>query len=104
MNKNMVANQPMTYGTRRLLPGDEFRVSRRDADLLSRLGRARLADDPKIDPLDHDGNGKKGGSKPATNSEDLTVLRNQYFDKFGKRPFYGWDAKAIAEKLAEAKD
>lgn len=103
MNKNMVANQPMTYGTRRLLPGDEFQATRRDADLLGRLGRAKLAE-AKADPLGHDGNGKKVGSKAVTQSEELTALRTEYFEKFGKRPFHGWDVKAITEKLAEAKD
>lgn len=101
MNKNMVANQPMTYGTRRLLPGDEFQASRRDADLLQRLGRAKIA---TSDPLDHDGDGKKGGSKQAPKSDELSVLRTQYHDKFGKRAFHGWDAKTLTEKLAEVKD
>lgn len=101
MNKNMVANQPMTYGTRRLLPGDEFQASRRDADLLERLGRAKVA---ALDPLDHDGNGKKGGSKLAPLDDEITALRTQYQNKFGKRAYHGWDAKTLTEKLAEAKD
>lgn len=100
MNKSMIANQPMTYGTRRLLPGDEFVASRRDADLLARIGRAKLAE-VKADPLDHDGNGKKGGSLKPEASEELTALRTQYHDKFGKRPFHGWDAKTLTSKLAE---
>ncbi len=97
MNKNMIANQPLTYGTRRLLPGDTFVASRRDADLLQRLGRAKIA---TPDLPDNDGD----GSKQAAKSDELTVLRTQYHDKFGKRAFHGWDVKTLTEKLAEAKD
>jgi hypothetical protein len=35
---------------------------------------------------------------PPMDKEALTVL---YKDKFGKRPFAGWDAKKLTEKLAE---
>ena len=41
MNKQLIANRPMTYATRRLKADDEFTASRRDAGLLVRLGRAR---------------------------------------------------------------
>jgi hypothetical protein len=98
MNKNMIANQPLTYGTRRLLPGDGFEASRRDANLLQRLGRATEA---PADPLDHD---KNGGSKAPKPSEKLDVLRTQYHDKFGKRAFHGWDAKTLTAKIAEARE
>lgn len=101
MNKNMIASQPMTYGTRRLLPGDGFEAPRRDADLLQRLGRAAEA---SADPLDHDKNGKKGGFKASNHREALEELRTRYQNKFGKRAFHGWDAKALTEKLAESKE
>jgi hypothetical protein len=101
MNKQMIASQSMTYATRRLQAGDGFEASRRDAELLKRLGRATEA---PADPLDHDRDGKKGGSTPAKKSDELTALRALYQDRFGKRAFHGWDAKALTEKLAEAKD
>lgn len=47
------------------------------------------------DPLDHDGNGKRGGSLP----DDRTPLRAAYFEKFGKKPYMGWDAATLREKL-----
>lgn len=57
----------------------------------------------KPDPLDHDGDGKKGGSKPA--KDEIAALRTEYQELFGKRPFNGWDAaelqKRIDEKLGE---
>lgn len=101
MKKAMIANWPMTYGTRRLVAGDRFEVPRRDADLLVRIGRARYAEGEK-DPLDHDGNGKKGGSKAPKKTEDLTDLRKEYRDVVGKKPFAGWDAAILKAKIAEA--
>lgn len=57
----------------------------------------------KVDPLDHDQNGRKGGAmKPADVDGDLARLRQDYEAKFGKRPFMGWDAAALRAKLAEA--
>lgn len=48
---------------------------------------------------DHDGNGEVGGSlRPE--GDDLPGLRAQYQTKFGKRPFMGWSADQLREKLA----
>ena len=52
------------------------------------------------DPLNHDGDGKKGGSPKPPEADDLSALRAEYQDKFGKRPFMGWDAVTLREKLA----
>lgn len=55
------------------------------------------------DPLDHDGNGKKGGSKaPDGDKDELAALRAEYAEKLGKKPFNGWDAAKLREKIAEA--
>jgi len=41
-------------------------------------------------PLDHDGDGRKGGSsKPTDDAATLTELRAEYTAKAGKRPFMG---------------
>lgn len=40
--KMMEAAKPFTYGTRRLLAGDVFPVSARDARVLEAIGRARF--------------------------------------------------------------
>lgn len=57
-------------------------------------------------PLDHDEDGKPGGSKAAEGDKDaLAKLRTDYQEVVGKRPFPGWDAdelqRRIDEKLAE---
>lgn len=36
-------------------------------------------------------------------SNDLTALRAEYEAKLGKRPFMGWDAESLREKIAAAK-
>jgi len=57
----------------------------------------------KRDPLDHDGDGKKGGApKPTDDAGDLATLRADYEAKIGRKPFMGWDAKTLREKIAAA--
>lgn len=53
----------------------------------------------KTDPLDHDGDGKKGGSKPAEDSDELANLRGEYQELFDKRPYHGWSAAELQEKI-----
>ena len=64
MRVPMIATKSMRYATRQLVADDEFEATDRgQARLLTALGRARQVEDkPTSDPLDHDGNGKKGGS------------------------------------------
>jgi hypothetical protein len=55
----------------------------------------------ELPQLDHDQNGKPGGSlKPE--GDDLASLRVTYKAKFGKKPFAGWDADALREKIGAA--
>lgn len=72
----------------------------RFARVLDRLGYERT-DLVASDPLDHDGDGRKGEAKtPAP--DDIASLREAYEAKIGKRPFMGWDAKTLKTKIAEA--
>lgn len=69
MRVNMIATKDMTYGTRRLKADDEFEATRPNARLLEALGRARLVEDtPKPHALDHDRDGRKGGSEKGPNA------------------------------------
>jgi hypothetical protein len=88
-----------SYMTRALTASDP-----RFARVLGKLGYER-ADVVAADPLDHDLDGRKGGSRKPEASDDLTSLHARYQDKFGKRPFHGWDVETLTGKLAEeAKD
>lgn len=68
----------------------------------------KLATNPMFDaeghagPFDHDGDGKAGGSaKPAG---DVAALRAEYQTLVGKRPFPGWGADVLREKIAAASE
>lgn len=52
--------------------------------------------------LDHDGDGKPGGSVAPEQTEDLPSLRAEYQRVIGKRPFAGWDAETLKQKIAAA--
>jgi len=86
------ARKHMTYATRRLKPGDLFKArSRSDERILLALKRARrLGDEPPSPPP----------GQPAR--DDIQSLRSAYAEKFGKRPYHGWDAAELREKLAES--
>jgi hypothetical protein len=55
--------------------------------------------------LDHDKDGKAGGSKApdaAEGKEDLAGLREHYKKVVGKKPFGGWDADELRRRLDAA--
>jgi hypothetical protein len=72
------------------------------ADVSDSEAVRRLSGSPEfeaIDALDHDADGKKGGSKKQSADDDLSDLRSEYAKKFGKKPFNGWNADTLREKL-----
>lgn len=96
----LIAAKTMRYGTRRLQPGDVFTPKKRHGRLLVLTKKAYPAPEQRPDPFDHDGDGRPGGSpKPAG---ELSALRQEYTEKLGKRPFNGWDADTLREKIAAA--
>lgn len=83
---DMIARKSFVYAARRLMPEDRFTAkSRRDARLLVAIGRARIATSNEIAEID-----------------DLTALRADYQEVFGKRPFNGWDADTLRARIAAA--
>jgi len=50
--------------------------------------------------LDHDDNGKEGGSVSPEPTDDLPALRAEYQAKMGKRPFPGWGADELRRRMA----
>lgn len=71
----------------------------------------RLASNPMFDvdgvpdpaAFDHDGDGSPGGSSAPEPSDDLPALRAEYQAVVGRRPFPGWGAEVLREKLAAAR-
>lgn len=91
MGVRMIATKDMTYGTRRLKAGDEIEnVSGPNSRLLAALGRARLVESGE----------KKTEVKAQVQQDAKEALRAEYQRIFGKRPFNGWDADTLREKIA----
>lgn len=51
-------------------------------------------------PLDHDGDGKAGGSTAPAPSEELTGLRATYKSLAKKNYFAGWNIATLKAKIA----
>jgi hypothetical protein len=52
-----------------------------------------------IDALDHDQDGKEGGSKAIQEDDELTKLRADYLEVVGKRAYHGWGAEELQQKI-----
>lgn len=116
------------YKDRQLRAGETVELPRRDAALLVATRKATkgklvdlapldepnlspvLPDDPQPpptpparDPLDHDGDGHKGGSPLVTADDAIRALRSEYATVLGKNPFNGWGADELRERIAAHK-
>jgi hypothetical protein len=126
----MVATKQLKYNTRMLTAGEPFLARPKDVRVLEALDRAkrgRAPNDfeppspelrakiearfapalapsptpPATSPLDHDGDGKAGGSaRPAGDDSALGEARKAYFEAMGKRPFSGWDVAELQRRMA----
>lgn len=55
------------------------------------------------DPLDHDKDGKKGGSLPASAADgDIARLRAEFTDLTGKKPHHLWKAERLQSEIDKA--
>lgn len=88
----LIASRHLTYGTRRLLPGETFEAPDREARVLIAVKKANAA------------GAHKREDRARAPADDLAALRKEYQKLSGKRPFNGWDAETLRSKIAEAKD
>ena len=84
----------MTYDTRRLKAGDEFQVSKRDGDLLVKLGRAKVVPESLAQPTPQQ-------PLAPTQPDPLATARAEYEAIVGKRAFHGWDETELRRRIAE---
>ena len=87
------------------LPANGEVVAEFDADYLDLLRAARIVAVELVvrDPLDHDGDGRKGGSLPASAANDeVKRLRAEYTDLTGKRPHHLWKAPRLQSEIDTA--
>jgi len=77
-----------------------------EAGYLDLLRAARTVDVKPAggrDPLDHDGDGKKGGSKPARAADDeIQRLRAEYTELTGQKPHHLWKAERLQAEIDKA--
>lgn len=116
MNTLRVVNKPLRYprgyNNRMMQPGETFQARKPiDERLLLATKRAVIAR-PEVDlppppaallaQLDHDHNGKPGGSAAPDHTDEIKALREEYQEKLGKRPFLGWNAEELRRRIAAA--
>lgn len=104
----------MRYGTRRLQAGEIFEASERDANLLTRIGRAEYAlggrAPAKIPAMPaalkaHVMRATSGAATADTapaEPDERQALRAEYEAATGRRPYWGWDAGMLRAKIADA--
>jgi hypothetical protein len=86
-----VIGRPLRYRTRHLKPGDTFSC----VDLLAKVYIRKGAAVPYAPPA-----ARPTPPRPEE-ADERVALRAEYFAKVGKRPFYGWDADTLRQKIAE---
>lgn len=110
---DLIAIKALTYAGRRIKAGEAFASrSNRDGQILVAVGKARRAGKvpapaekivQKFHPLDHDQNGKKGGSKPQSAASDaLKKLRADYTEVVGKKPHHSWGEAELQRRIDAA--
>lgn len=98
-HKRMIATRSMRYGTRMLSAGDDVVMSGPSSRLFEAMGY--VVKQAKWPQLSHGRPGEEGGSKRRA-GDDIAALRAAYEKKLGKRPFNGWDAATLRDKIAAA--
>lgn len=120
-----ITTQVRTYNNRRLKAGDEMPgISRRDGELMVKLGRAeRIPDalapsnftpppppkpkavEPVAAPANQVGNETPPPPAPDVHQADrgdaLAVAREDYESIVGKRWFHAWDEAELRKRIAE---
>jgi hypothetical protein len=94
----LMASKRMRYATRRLLPGDVFEASNRDARLLVALKKASVHYAPAYQP-------PPPAAAPAVahEADELKAARAEYEAAIGRKPFHGWGVEQLRAKIAEAR-
>lgn len=70
--------------------GREQAMQKRYAKILNKLGRGTYMT-------------RDMQAAEQRDDDELSRLRAEYQDVVGKRPFHGWDADTLREKIAEAR-
>jgi hypothetical protein len=102
MSKTMhlKAIRPLTYATRRLVPGDVFEVPERHGKILLATRKTKLVREPAAVAPPPPAVAEK--IVQQTSEDELKLAREKYETVIGRRPYYGWDAETLRSKISEA--
>ncbi len=99
----MTAVKMLTYANRRLVPGEDFEAkSPRDLKVLLATRKARIKRQSGEIPAPPAAVAAKIDAVVVSPDQELAQARVDYEIKFGKRPFYGWDATTLRDKINAA--
>lgn len=97
MKLKMIALKPGRYGTRHLEAGEQFEIERKIARVYIAQKRAREMTNEEIPPQ------PKSAPKAVQTDDaanETADARADYERVVGRKPFYGWDAATLREKIA----
>lgn len=93
----VTATKEVRYAGQNYVPGDKFEASEKDANILSVIGKVSVGEVvPAITDL------PEKAMEPASvepEADELTELRGEYQTVVGRRPFMGWNADTIRDKI-----
>lgn len=96
----MICLKPFRYAGKSLSAGDKFEARDKHARLLGAIGKAKyrttaIAASPvqKVAAPDQ----PKAGQVPL---DETAALRVEYQALYGKKPYMGWDAETLRQKIA----
>lgn len=105
--KQLVAVKRMSYAKRRLEPGDTFEAPASDAKIWILLGKARPRAEelPKpparlVRKVIHAAADDVPPPDLVVNS--LSLARDEYQLKLGRKPYHGWDVEELRRRISEA--
>lgn len=85
--RDLIAIKPLTYATRRLKAGEYFTArSDRDARVLVAMRKAKAGT----------------ANSESVGDADLKSMRAEYERVLGKKPYHGWTAEQLLEKIVAA--
>lgn len=94
----VTALREVRYATVTYKPGDAFEASDKDAGLLERIGKVTRGK-IKANPTDLPAEAAPEVAEEPAPLDEMAELRAQYQDQLGKRPFMGWDADELRERM-----
>lgn len=92
----VTALREVRYGGTTYRSGDAFEATDKDAGLLERIGKVTRG---KVNANPTDLPAEPEVSEEPAPLDEMAELRAAYQTQFGRRPFMGWDADELRERM-----